>query len=114
MGRQRRLLGGDALDVEKRLSIEPAGFRSLSVSSLATASVVLHYPPTTASELYVHGHQTRIDRPWATGGITDTLRSRSYLGEVFWRGRCYSNSKAPFIEPRLFERAQVLLASGRS
>ena len=99
---------GLVLDAEKRLSIEPAEFPLIERIFDGYANDRLG-TTTIAAELNADGHRTRVGRPWGTKGILDILRNRSYLGEVFFRDKWYSNGKDPFIDPILFERAQDLL-----
>jgi site-specific DNA recombinase len=103
-----RIPYGLVLDAEKRLSIEPAEFPLIERVFDRYANDRLG-TTTIAAELNADGHRTRVGRPWGTKGILDILRNRSYLGEVFFRDKWYSNGKNPFIDPILFERAQDLL-----
>jgi len=103
-----RIPYGLVLDAEKRLSVEPAEFALIERVFHRYANDRLG-TTTIAAELNADGHRTRVGRPWGTKGILDILRNRSYLGEVFFRDKWYSNGKEPFIDPILFERAQDLL-----
>jgi site-specific DNA recombinase len=103
-----RIPYGLVLDAEKRLSVEPAEFPLIERVFHRYANDRLG-TTTIAAELNADGHRTRVGRPWGTKGILDILRNRSYLGEVFFRDKWYSNGKDPFIDPILFERAQDLL-----
>lgn len=99
---------GLTLDDEKRLCAEPAGFPLIErvFNRYAHDRVGT---TTIAAELNADGHCTRMGRPWGTKDILDVLRNRSYLGEVFFRDKWYTNGKEPFLDPALFERAQDLL-----
>ena len=99
---------GLVLDAEKRLSVEPVEFPLIERVFDRYANDRLG-TTTIATELNADGHRTRLGRPWGTKGVLDILRNRSYLGEVFFRDKWYSNGKEPFIDPIVFERAQDLL-----
>jgi len=103
-----RIPYGLVLDAEKRLSVEPEEFPLIERVFNRYANDRLG-TTTIAAELNADGHRTRLGKPWGTKGILDILRNRSYLGEVFFREKWYSNGKEPFIDPALFERAQSLL-----
>ena len=103
-----RIPYGLVLDDDKRLSVDPQEFPLIERVFSRYAND--HIGATTiAAELNADGHRTRVGRPWGTKGILDVLRNRSYLGEVFFRDKWYSNGKEPFLDPQVFERVQELL-----
>jgi site-specific DNA recombinase len=103
-----RIPYGLALDTDKRLRIEPGEFPL--INRIFDRYTNDHIGATTiASELNSDGYRTRMGRPWGTKGILDILRNRSYLGEVYFREKWYTNGKDPFVDPSLFERTQDLL-----
>jgi hypothetical protein len=41
--------------------------------------------------------------------VNTILKSRTYLGEIYFRGRWYSASHPPLVEPGLFNAAHAIL-----
>jgi hypothetical protein len=67
-----------------------------------------------ATRLNEQGHCNK-GKPYHADSVLNMLRSRTYLGEVYFRGTWYraENHHEPLVDPDLFEQAQqILIARG--
>ena len=69
-----------------------------------------HLGSTAAAKwLNEHGYRSRTGRPWSRASVLTVLRNRSYLGEIYYRGKWYPAPHEPLIPTELFDRAQAIL-----
>jgi site-specific DNA recombinase len=66
---------------------------------------------SVAKWLNGRGHRTKFGKPWSGESLLGVLRSRVYLGEVYFRGQWHKAPHPPLIDPALFEEVQVLLTA---
>ncbi len=62
-----------------------------------------------AAWLDSEGIHTRNGAHWATSGVLDLIRRRTYVGEVSFRGDWRPGTHEPIIECELFDAAQAIL-----
>ena len=78
---------------------------------------------TLIDELAVEGYRTKVRAyrdgrtvggiPFGKGMIAAQLKNRIYVGEIVHRGKCYPGLHPAIIDPELFDRVQVMIASNR-
>lgn len=97
---------------EGRLVVEPT---EASLVPLVFNRYVNHRwgSHTIAAWLNTNGHRTRDGAPWDGTAILRLIRSRSYLGEVHFRGEWYPSTHPPLVDVDLFDAAQTVLTGRR-
>jgi site-specific DNA recombinase len=63
-----------------------------------------------ANWLNEQGHRTQRGKPWGHTAVLTMLRNRAYVGEVFFRGTWHPSPHPSLVDPKLFDKAQRLLA----
>ncbi|MEX2586668.1 MAG: recombinase family protein [Actinomycetota bacterium] len=62
-----------------------------------------------ANRLNEAGHRSRSGRPWSHVSVATILKSRTYLGEVYLRGKWHRAEHRPLISPELFQESEAIL-----
>ncbi len=86
---------------ESEAPLVPLMFDLYAMKRLGTRAV--------ANWLNDAGHRSRSGRAWSHTAVTTVLRNRTYLGEVYFRGKWHPASHQPLVNSEQFDAANVIL-----
>lgn len=66
-----------------------------------------------AKHLKPAGHRARSGKAWGHTAELTVLRTRAYIGEIYFRGTWYAAPHDPLVDTEVYRQAQVVLRRAR-